>query len=155
MLRLPMSPVLVAAVSWVCAYAWDTAVVFLRRTRTPCCAEPARLVLPCTIVEVYDGDTITVRLTLDLRVRMLDCWTPEIRTRDASEKARGIAARDALSAMAPAGSAATLTVPLDGADRLDDVITLGRVLGHVTVDGDSMTLSDRMVKARHATPTKQ
>jgi len=75
MLRLPMSPVLVAAVSWVCAYAWDTAVVF--------CAEPARLVLPCAIVEVYDGDTITVRLTLDLRVRMLDCWTPEIRTRDA------------------------------------------------------------------------
>jgi endonuclease YncB( thermonuclease family) len=44
-----------------------------------------------------------------------------------------------------------LTIPLNG-DRFDDVITLGRVLGRVSVDGRD--LSEQQVKAGHAKESK-
>jgi len=36
------------------------------------------LSVPCKITEVYDGDTVTVEVTLTARVRLLDCWAPEL-----------------------------------------------------------------------------
>jgi len=39
---------------------------------------------------VVDGDTITVELKIPVRVRLLDCWAPETRTKDAEEKKKGI-----------------------------------------------------------------
>lgn len=106
------------------------------------------LVLPCQIVEVYDGDTLTVRVQADLRVRLVDCWAPEIRTKDDDEKVRGLAARDHLRTLAPVNSPAVLSVSLDGVDRLDDLLTLGRVLGKVSIEGQD--LSAQQVSAGHA-----
>jgi endonuclease YncB( thermonuclease family) len=97
------------------------------------------------------GDTMTVRVSLDMRIRLLDCWAPELKTRDQAEKVKGIAARDNLQKLAPVGSKAQLTIPLNG-DRLDDILTLGRVLGRVSVDGRD--LSEQQVKAGHAKVTK-
>lgn len=107
---------------------------------------------PCEIVEVYDGDTLTVRVSLDMRVRLLDCWCPEVRTLDSAEKVKGQAARDHLKKLAPVGSAAQLLVPLTG-HRLDDIITMGRVLAYVAVDGKD--LSSQQVQTGHATKTKE
>lgn len=107
------------------------------------------ITVPCEVIEWYDGDTGTVRVTLDMRVRLLNCWAPEVRSKDADEKRRGEAARDYVRQAFPAGSQAMLEVPLSGYSRLDDAITLGRVLGNVWVDGQSV--SHEMVKAGHAT----
>jgi endonuclease YncB( thermonuclease family) len=107
--------------------------------------------VPCEVVEVYDGDTMTVRVSVDLRVRLLDCWAPELKTKDQAEKVKGIASMEHLRRLAPSGSKAQLTIPLNG-DRLDDVLTLGRVLGRVSVDGKD--LSEQQVKASHARASK-
>ncbi len=107
--------------------------------------------IPCEVVEVYDGDTMTVRVSLDMQVRLLDCWAPELKTRDQSDKVKGIAAREHLQKLAPVGSKAQLTIPLTG-DRLDDILTFGRVLGRVSVNGRD--LSEQQVKAGHAKVSK-
>jgi micrococcal nuclease len=53
------------------------------------------------VKDVYDGDTITVDISLgfhvtmtDIKVRLIGIDTPEIRTRDLEEKARGYEVRD-------------------------------------------------------------
>ena len=112
----------------------------------------AVLIVPCTIVEWYDGDTPTVDVTLRVRVRLLDCWAPEVSTRDKREKVKGIASRDHAAQRFPVGTIAKLTIPIEGMDRLDDAITLGRVLGYLTVDG--VNISEAQVKAGHATKVK-
>ncbi len=111
----------------------------------------SQISVPCEVVEVYDGDTMTVRVSMDMRIRLLDCWAPEVKTKDQAEKVKGIAAREHLLKLAPVGSKAQLTIPLDG-DRLDDILTLGRVLGRVSVDGRD--LSEQQVKAGHAKVSK-
>lgn len=120
-------------------------------------AEPTpQLVLPCEVTEVYDGDTVTVRVTITARVRLLDCWTAEVRTRNPAEKELGLRQRDALRTLV--GSLprpARLTIPLQGAARLDDVFTLGRLLGSVTLEGESISLSDQMCRNNHAFATKE
>ncbi|MGL4513812.1 MAG: thermonuclease family protein [Lacipirellulaceae bacterium] len=114
----------------------------------------AALTMPCVVTEVYDGDTLTVRVSIDLRVRLLDCWAPEIRTTAADEKRRGEASAAHLRNLA-AGQPALLSVPLGHARRLDDLLTMGRVLGHVWLEGDAQSLSTRQVAAGHATIDKQ
>lgn len=93
------------------------------------------LVIDAIVVEVYDGDTITVQPLLpQARIRLLDCWAPEIRTRNAAEKVRGYESRDNLRELLPNSSRIRLHVPTT--DRLQDSLTLGRVLGRVWRDVD-------------------
>lgn len=117
----------------------------------PSVSEPC-VCTPCEITEVYDGDTITVRVSIDLRVRLLECWADEVHTKDEAAKVRGIASRDHLRGLAPNGSKAVLTVPMRGA-RLDDILTMGRVLGYVSVNGQD--LSARQVADGFAKATKE
>jgi endonuclease YncB( thermonuclease family) len=109
------------------------------------------------IVDVYDGDTVVVQPMLPaMRIRLLDCWAPEIRTRDATEKVRGYESRDHLRSMLKDGERAILHIPTSG--RLQDSLTLGRVLGTLwtDTDGDGVldNVSTRMVDSGHATRTK-
>lgn len=121
-----------------------------------------QLTVPCEVTEVYDGDTVTVKVTLLLRVRLLDCWAPEIKTRDAHEKQLGLASRDALRDLVfcdqfrnDAGTAnAVLSIPIADMDRLDDAITLGRVLGDIYLEGDQHSLSTWQRSMGHAYRTK-
>lgn len=106
----------------------------------------------CRIVDVHDGDTVTVEITRRVRVRLLDCWAPEV---TGAEKPQGIKSRDALRAIALLKSA-TLYVPTEGNDELGDVMTFDRVLGHVWLESDpSQSLSERQVRAGFATKTKK
>lgn len=113
---------------------------------------PLGLTVPCRVTEVYDGDTVTVELRLIARVRLLDCWAPEIRTTDPAEKRRGFDSRDHLRSIAD-GKEGVLHIPAAEARRMDDLITLGRVLGHVWVDGRN--LSAQQVESSHATSAKR
>lgn len=105
------------------------------------------------VVDVYDGDTVTVELVRRARVRLLDCWAPEIRTRIATEKQRGLQARDYLKSLAE-GKAGVIQIPTDQADRIGDVTSMGRILGNIWVEGVG-NLSTAMVSAGHATHTKE
>lgn len=118
---------------------------------------PRGLVTEAIITEVYDGDTITVQpLMPATRIRLLDCWAPEVRTRDDDEKRRGYASRDHLRELLPIGSRVTLQVPTS--DKLETSLTLGRVLGRVWIDTDGDgtldNVSELQVAAGHATTTK-
>ena len=54
------------------------------------------------ITKVYDGDTVNgvvdlgFNIRMDIKIRLADINTPELRTKDLDEKARGYAARDFL-----------------------------------------------------------
>lgn len=55
--------------------------------------------LPCKVVGVYDGDTITIMFPFhkklyQKKLRLLEIDTPEIRTRNAIEKKAGFMVRD-------------------------------------------------------------
>lgn len=115
------------------------------------------LVVDAVVVEVYDGDTITVRPLLpSMRVRLLDCWAPEIRTRNAAEKVRGYKSRDHLRELLPNDCRVRLHVPTT--DKLEDSLTLGRVLGRiwrdVDQDGELDDVSRLQVVGGFATETK-
>lgn len=120
----------------------------------------------CTITEVYDGDTVTIEFRVAARVRLLDCWAPEIRTRDAEEKRRGLAARDHLAKVCGmvwdeeakrwrGRTPAVIAVPFGRDDDLGSVFTMGRLLGSVTLEGDHRTLAERQRNAGHAEKTKE
>ncbi|TWT63183.1 thermonuclease family protein [Rubinisphaera italica] len=116
-------------------------------------AEPPQtgMVVPCRIVDVYDGDTITIELTIPFKVRLMDCWAPEIRGVDDETKQRGFAARDHLREIT-AGRAARLEIrPPKRIDSAGDLFSFERIVGRVWLDGDEEDLSRRMVRAGHAT----
>ena len=102
-----------------------------------------QLVLPCRVVSVHDGDTLTAEVTLRANIRLLDCWAPELR------EAGGVESRAKLTELA-SGKTGLLTIPLG--DDLGDSLTFGRVLGRIEVD--VMDVSRQTVESGHATRTK-
>lgn len=109
------------------------------------------LVTPVRVVEVYDGDTVTVEWTLRARVRLLDCWAPEIRTTDTEEKQRGLAAKAHLQQLCD-GQQALLEIPTSEASGLQELFTFGRVLGRIWVG--EQDVSAQMVRDGFATARK-
>ena len=101
--------------------------------------------IPCKVIEVVDGDTLTVEVTLQARVRLKDCWAPETGTPE-GDLARQYMRRVSLH------KDGVLEVDLASMRRLDDAFSFGRLVGRVYVDGND--LSQRIVLAGHATTTK-
>jgi len=116
----------------------------------------ASLRLPCEVIEVYDGDTLTVEIRLRAKVRLLNCWAPEIRRADPEEIERGLASRDHLSGLA-AGERGVLEIPLDGQGihSVGDLFSFERVLGNVYVGDPQINLGASQVQAGHATKDRQ
>lgn len=74
-----------------------------------------------TVTEVYDGDTITVKLDLgfhihlaDIKIRLLGINAPEVR---GNQKSKGIAVRDRLRARILGKKVVVWTVSKDGFGR--------------------------------------
>ena len=101
-----------------------------------------------TIRRVVDGDTVDVTLDLGFnilynsRIRLLGIDTPESRTRDLEEKARGLAAKDRVKELCPVGSSVTLKTTKDGRGKF------GRILGEIFV-GD-INVNQQLVSEGHA-----
>jgi endonuclease YncB( thermonuclease family) len=114
--------------------------------------------LDARVTHIVDGDTIdcTVLIPLVFRIRLIDCWAAETRTKDLDEKKRGLAAKAYLKQLI---GQEPVRVHIPGRAKLGDMLTLDRVLGRVwpMQDGKPLTgdLSSRMVGAGHATPTKK
>ena len=125
-------------------------------------APPEGLTLLGRVVEVHDGDTVTVEVTTRMRVRLIDCWAPEVMTdrrvpaaEQAAAKAAGNASREYLQQMVSKSPNCRLHIPRTG-DDIGDVTSMGRVLGKVWLADDATrSVSERMVSAGHATKTKQ
>jgi len=116
-------------------------------------APPYGLTFPAEVVRVVDGDTIDVRVSRVVRIRLLDCWSPETRTRDLAEKAKGLAAKRFLEDLAD-NRQVKVFVPVEPGKKVGNSFSFGRALGHVWLDGGEVTLSETMVRKGHATKTK-
>tara|TARA_Y100000004_G_scaffold188555_1_gene242850 strand:+ start:398 stop:835 length:438 start_codon:yes stop_codon:yes gene_type:complete len=101
----------------------------------------------CTVVKIIDGDTIDVDIHLGFnvilnkqRIRLMGIDTPESRTRDLEEKARGLLSKQYMKDKCPVGS----TITLHSLDRGK----FGRILGEIWEDGveanEDNTLNKRM-----------
>jgi endonuclease YncB( thermonuclease family) len=120
-------------------------------------APPAGLTIDGEIVRVIDGDTLILRSSMEYRIRLLDCWAPETRTRDAEEKPRGLASKNRMEELAPAGETVRVFIPVG--HTAGDSLTFSRVLGRVwrIEDGAPIEpdLSVVMVSEGWATRTKE
>jgi endonuclease YncB( thermonuclease family) len=118
--------------------------------------EPA-IIADGQCVNVVDADTVDVRLSMTVRVRLLDAWAPEkfAKHGDQSEKARGLAAKARAKELIE-GKSVRVTIPLR--DALKDMLTLNRVLGRVGRLNDAgeveFDLSEKIVAEGLATKTK-
>ena len=103
----------------------------------------------CTVERVVDGDTIDVVLDLGFdilyksRVRLYGIDTPESRTRNLDEKARGKMAAAFLKEAVEDGEKVVIQTKLK-----DSRGKFGRVLGDVVVDG--ININQSMVDNYHA-----
>ena len=97
--------------------------------------------VPCKVVEVVDGDTVTVEITFRARIRLLDCWAPESGTTEGDSATHYVrqVAQD---------KKGILEVDLSSSRRLDDLFTFGRLLGHIYIDDKD--LSTQIIEAGHA-----
>jgi len=106
-------------------------------------ANPPRLVFPGRLTEVIDGDTVTVQIELPVRIRMLDCYAPEL------SQPGGRESRRHLESIA-GGHQVEVEVPLVRANESSDVFSFGRLLANVRIPGDTLSLSERQVLAGKA-----
>lgn len=115
------------------------------------------LTTKAVVKEVYDGDTVVVTIQKDFRVRMLDCWAPEIKTRNPEEKKRGEESRNFLKSLVNIDDEVIVEIPMT--DRIQDSFTFGRVLAYLwkDIDGDGKLddVSDVMIQKGFATKTKK
>lgn len=114
---------------------------------------PYGVTFPAKVVRVVDGDTIEVEVTRTVRIRLLDCWAPETRTRDAEEKLKGFAAKAFLEERIQ-NKNVKVYVPVEPGGKLGDSFSFRRALAHVWLDGEGQSLSETMVNSGHATRTR-
>ena len=100
---------------------------------------------------VVDGDTIDVLIDLGFdilfqsRVRLAGIDTPESRTKDLAEKALGLEAKEYLKkALKDAKSVVIKTEKMDSSEKY------GRILGWVYVNGDTVSINDKMINDGYA-----
>ena len=101
----------------------------------------------CKVKRVVDGDTVDVIIDLGFdiayasRVRLYGIDTPESRTRDKDEKARGFISKDFLKSWLDKGSVVIRT-------RKDKKGKFGRILGEMIVD--DININELMIEEHHA-----
>ena len=101
----------------------------------------------CKVKRVVDGDPVNVLIDLGFdiayasRVRLYGIDTPESRTRDKDEKARGLISKDFLKSWLDKGSVVIRT-------RKDKKGKFGRILGEMVVD--DININELMIEEHHA-----
>lgn len=104
-----------------------------------------QITLPAKVERVVDGDTLDAIVAIRVRVRLVECWSPESNTPE------GKAATLHLEELAE-GKWGTLQVPIKDGNALRDLFSFGRLLGRVEIDGQD--LADAQIEAGHATKEK-
>ena len=103
------------------------------------------------VENVVDGDTIDVLIDLGFdilfqsRVRLAGIDTPESRTKDLKEKTLGLESKEYLKKhLKDAKSVVIKTEKMDSSEKY------GRILGWVYVNGDTVSLNDKMINDGYA-----
>jgi endonuclease YncB( thermonuclease family) len=112
------------------------------------------------VTDVHDGDTITVRVYRDFRVRLRDCWAPELEPIEQRRKwgknppdNTGAASHQHLQNLAE-GYQVRVFVVGSPDDEFSDVTSMGRLVGDVYLLKDNTNLAAAQVAAGHATKEK-
>lgn len=119
------------------------------------------------VIDVHDGDSITVDVTYRMNVR-LAVWCPELKRpvldkngraiinlktgrQEFEDNPSGLKARDNATAMAN-GKVGVLHIPIDKNNDISKVFTFGRAVGDIYIDGKSV--SDDQIRKRLGAKTK-
>ena len=103
------------------------------------------------VTKVVDGDTIDVEIDLGFdisftsRVRLAGIDTPESRTADKAEKALGLEAKAYLKAAIDSAKSVVIKT-----EKMNSSEKFGRILGWVYLDGDTVSINDKMINDGHA-----
>lgn len=105
------------------------------------------------VISVIDGDTVKVSVTKEYKIRLIDCWAPEITGKN---KEAGLKSKQYLESLIKAGDVVIIEIPTT--NRFEDSISLDRMLGYVwkdtNNDGSHENISDLIVRSGYATKTK-
>jgi micrococcal nuclease len=103
----------------------------------------------CEVTKIVDGDTLDVDIDLGFatkltkqRIRMLGIDTPESRTRDLEEKARGLLSKKFLLGLCPVGS--TIRLRSHGKGKF------GRILGEIFTPEGEVSINKQMCDEGYA-----
>lgn len=100
-----------------------------------------------TINDIHDGDSIRISADVSMAVRLLDCWAPELKTGEP-----GIASKRNLIRLTSRNQRCIVEVPLH--DDIGKCTSLGRILGRVYIEGQTVDLSTLQVEGGFATRHK-
>ena len=113
------------------------------------------------ILRVIDGDTVEVAVVRKLRVRLRNCWAPELEPVEQRRKwgryppeNTGAASHQYLQNLAD-GYQVRVFVAGSPDDEFSDVTSMGRLIGDVYLLKDNTNLAAAQVAAGHATKEKQ
>lgn len=99
-----------------------------------------------TINNVTDGDTLTLSTDVSMKIRLIDCWAPERYTEQGKRSTAN------LIRLTSRNQRCIVEVPLH--DDLGKCTSLGRILGRVYIEGQSVDLSTLQVQGGFATRKK-
>lgn len=117
--------------------------------------------VPAKINLVKDGDTVNAQITINVDVRLLDCWAKELKSKDKEERKLALAAKRRLYQLLFEGGSLTewptsktvmLNIPLN-LENFAEMFTFGRVLAHVW--DDDIKVGDVLVEEGLATKNKE
>jgi len=100
---------------------------------------------------VVDGDTIDVDIDLGFdisfssRVRLAGIDTPESRTTDKAEKALGLESKEYLKKQLKDATSVIIKT-----EKMNSSEKYGRILGWIYVNGDTVSLNDKMINDGYA-----
>ena len=100
------------------------------------------------VTDVHDGDTVTVSFSKMMKVRLIDCWAPEV---TGIQKAIGLQARDNMKNLV-LDKEVTVFIPEDQSD-IGKSTSISRFLGHIWV-GDT-NIAAKQVSDGFACKTKK
>lgn len=115
------------------------------------------LCIPVMYRYCRDGDTVVVSLSGSFRewaIRLIDCWCPELHSRDEQQKQRAIKAKEYAEDVLDKADSLYLWIPAPKhVDNLLKNLTFDRIPGYLFVSS-MVTLNEMMVMAGHATKEK-
>ena len=103
------------------------------------------------VENVVDGDTIDVLIDLGFdilfasRVRLAGIDTPESRTKDLKEKALGLESKEYLKKQLKDAKSVIIKT-----EKMNSTEKFGRILGWLYVNGDTISLNDKMINDGYA-----
>ena len=109
------------------------------------------LSLATKLCRIIDGDTVEVEISTKVKVRLLDCWCPEMRAVGGPE------AKQFVEQVLYGKEQVTLNVPLEHVANISNLFTFGRLLAHIgfiDTDGVTKDLSEEIIKAGHGKAIK-